>query len=45
MSRRVAVVLPELFTTGYSDDPETMAELAERNTGDTVDTLRRKKSV
>ncbi len=35
------VVLPELFTTGYSDDPETMAELAERNTGDTVNTLRR----
>ncbi|MBD5232838.1 MAG: nitrilase family protein [Bacteroidales bacterium] len=34
------VVLPELFSTGYSDDPELMRELAERNTGETVDTLK-----
>lgn len=34
------VVLPELFSTGYSGDAGLMASLAERNTGDTVDTIR-----
>ncbi|MDE6158440.1 MAG: nitrilase family protein [Muribaculaceae bacterium] len=35
------VVLPELFSTGYSDDPDLMRELAERNTGATIDFIRR----
>ena len=26
------VVLPELFSTGFSDDPDLMREMAERNT-------------
>ena len=34
------VVLPELFSTGFADDFELMADLAERNTGTTVDTIR-----
>ena len=34
------VVLPELFSTGYADDADAMAELAERNTGDTIDFLK-----
>lgn len=34
------VVLPELFSTGYIDDAEQIAALAERNTGATVDFLR-----
>lgn len=34
------VVLPELFTTGFiTGDKEQAAELAERNTGDTISTL------
>ncbi len=34
------VVLPELFSTGFSDDPDLMRELAERNTGVTIETLK-----
>lgn len=34
------VVLPELFSTGYSDDPEAAASMAETNGGDTVEWLR-----
>lgn len=34
------LVLPELFSTGFADDFELMADLAERNTGTTVDTIR-----
>lgn len=34
------VVLPELFSTGYADDPEAMTAMAERNTGETVDRLK-----
>lgn len=30
------VVLPELFTTGYSDSPELLAANAEPNSGDTI---------
>ena len=35
------VVLPELFSTGYSDDPDLMREMAERNTGPTIDFVKR----
>lgn len=35
------VVLPELFSTGYADDPDAMADMAERNTGPTVDFIKR----
>ncbi len=35
------LVLPELFSTGYSDDPNVLKDLAEKNTGDTVDRLRK----
>ncbi len=31
------VVLPELFSTGYADDAELMRDLAEKNTGQTID--------
>ncbi len=34
------VVLPELFSTGYSDNAGLMAELAERNTGATIDFIK-----
>ena len=34
------IVLPELFSTGYSDDPDVLAALAERNTGATVDKIK-----
>lgn len=34
------VVLPELFTTGYITHPEAALNLAERNTGDTMTTLK-----
>ncbi len=34
------VVLPELFSTGYTDDPELMKDLAERNTGATIDCIK-----
>lgn len=34
------VVLPELFSTGYSHDAELMRSCAERNTGATVDFLK-----
>lgn len=34
------VVLPELFSTGFIDDPELMRDIAERNTGQTVDFLK-----
>ncbi|MBD5175189.1 MAG: nitrilase family protein [Bacteroidales bacterium] len=34
------VVLPELFSTGFIDDPELMRDIAERNTGHTVDFLK-----
>ncbi|MCH5222027.1 MAG: nitrilase family protein [Muribaculaceae bacterium] len=34
------VVLPELFSTGFEDEPLLLKELAERNTGDTVDRLK-----
>lgn len=34
------LVLPELFSTGYSDDPAVLDELSEKNTGETVDRLR-----
>ena len=34
------LVLPELFTTAYTDDPDLMRELAERNTGDTIERIR-----
>ncbi len=34
------VVLPELFSTGYADDVDAMTELAERNTGATIDFLK-----
>jgi len=35
------VILPELFTTGFiTDDPEQMAQLAEWNSGETLQTLR-----
>lgn len=33
------VVLPELFSTGYTDDTNALAQLAERNTGATVDKI------
>jgi len=35
------VVLPELFSTGFSDDPDLMREMAERNTGPTIDFVKR----
>lgn len=35
------VVLPELFSTGYADDEALMRELAERNTGETMDFVKR----
>ncbi len=35
------VVLPELFSTGYVDDPQAMKELAERNTQETIDFIKR----
>lgn len=35
------VALPELFTTGYSDDPLAADTMAETNGGDTVEHLRR----
>lgn len=35
------VVLPELFSTGYADDFELIADLAERNTGPTVDIIKK----
>lgn len=34
------VVLPELFSTGFTDDSERLASLAERNTGVTVDRIK-----
>ncbi len=34
------VVLPELFSTGFTDNPESLAGWAERNTQNTVDRLR-----
>lgn len=34
------VVLPELFSTGYADDPELLNDLAEKNTEATVDLLK-----
>lgn len=34
------VVLPELFSTGYTDDITLLTELAERNTGITVDKIK-----
>lgn len=34
------LVLPELFSTGYTDDPQLMRDLAERNTGDTIDRVK-----
>ena len=34
------VVLPELFSTGYADDIDALTELAERNTGATIDYLK-----
>lgn len=34
------VVLPELFSTGYSDDETLLKELAERNTQQTVDFIK-----
>lgn len=35
------VVLPELFSTGFADDFELIADLAERNTGPTIDFVKR----
>lgn len=35
------VVLPELFSTGYVDDPQAMKDLAERNTQETIDFIKR----
>lgn len=35
------VVLPELFSTGYSDDPAVLDDLAERNTGATIDRVKK----
>lgn len=34
------VVLPELFSTGYNPDTDTLTELAERNSGPTIDFLK-----
>ena len=34
------VVLPELFSTGFADDFELIADLAERNTGPTIDRVK-----
>lgn len=34
------VVLPELFTTGFTDDEALMKSLAERNTGETIDFIK-----
>ena len=34
------LVLPELFSTGYTDDSQLMHDLAERNTGSTIDRLK-----
>ncbi len=34
------VVLPELFSTGYSDDSDVLQALAERNTGITIDKIK-----
>ena len=38
--RTDVLVLPELFSTGYADEPETLRNLAERNTGQTIDRLK-----
>ena len=35
------VVLPELFSTGFVDEPDLALDLAERNTGDTMNELKR----
>ena len=34
------VVLPELFSTGYTDDPDILSKLAERNTLSAVDRIK-----
>ncbi len=34
------LVLPELFSTGYVNDPQLLADIAETNTGRTVDRLK-----
>ena len=34
------VVLPELFSTGYADDEALVKDLAERNTGQTIDFIK-----
>ncbi len=34
------LVLPELFSTGYSDDASILRELAEKNTGTTIDLIK-----
>jgi len=34
------VVLPELFSTGYSEDSDVLSALAERNTGVTIDKIK-----
>lgn len=38
--RTDVVVLPELFSTGYTDDADRLNDLAERNTGSTIDRLK-----
>ena len=34
------VVLPELFSTGYTEDSDVLHTLAERNTGATIDRVK-----
>lgn len=34
------VVLPELFSTGYTDDPDLLREMAEKNTSRTMDFIK-----